>query len=191
MIGKLTGVIDELYIDSIILDVNGTGYLIYVPQNILITLKIADKNIFYIHTYIREDVLKLYGFSTKEHLEWFLLLQEVPKIGAKVAFTILGTLKIAELSKAIALDEEAIIAKAPGVGKKVAMRIITELKNKNVISSIKPENTAHLDAISALTNLGYNKEQSTIAVSESIKEYGKNLDCASLVRYSLKKLAVK
>lgn len=195
MIGKLTGTIDEVWADSIILDVNGVGYLVYIPQNIIFNLKIGDKISFYIYTYIREDILKLYGFDSKEQIDWFLLLQDVPKIGAKVAFTILSTLTLEELTKAIAFEEDTTISKTPGVGKKVAMRIISELKNKDInivntadrSSSIK--NNVHLDAISALLNLGYSKEQATKAVNDAIKESGNELDCSVLVKQSLKKLS--
>ena len=191
MIGKLSGVIDEIYQDRIILDVSGVGYLIYIPQNTLLTLQKGENACFYIHTYVREDALRLYGFSNKEQIEWFLMLQEVPKVGAKVAFTILGVVTVSQLKKAIAFEEDASISKAPCVGKKVATRIIAELKNKSLdVCDVEYiGSNAHLDAVSALVNLSYSKEQASLAVSSTIKEYGKDLDCASLVRYSLKKLA--
>lgn len=192
MIGKLSGIIDEINQDRIILDVNGVGYLIYIPQNVLLSLQKGEKSCFYIHTYVREDALRLYGFSCKEQLEWFLMLQEVPKVGAKVAFTILGVVTISQLKKAIAFDEDITISKAPGVGKKVALRIIAELKNKvleaNHITEDVVDNV-QLDAISVLVNLSYSKEQASLAVSSAIKEHGKDLDCSSLVRHSLKKIA--
>lgn len=187
MIGKLTGIIDEIYSEYIILDIAGVGYLIYVAD--ISSLQQGAKQSFYIHTYVREDILRLYGFLTNEQLQWFFLLQDVPKIGAKIAFTITGAISGAQLAKAISLNDDTMLSKAPGVGKKVAMRIIAELKNKILPSTVDNISNNRLDAISALINLSYSKEEAELAVAAIVAEHGAQLDCADLVRYSLKKLS--
>ena len=83
-----------------------------------------------IETHVREDQIRLFGFLTDVEREWFRLLQTVQGVGAKVALSVLGTLKPADLASAIALRDKAMVARAPGVGPKVAERIVTELKDK-------------------------------------------------------------
>ena len=83
-----------------------------------------------IETYVREDQIKLFGFASDIEREWFRLLQTVQGVGAKVALSVLGTLKLSELANAIAMRDKASVSRAPGVGAKVAERIVTELKDK-------------------------------------------------------------
>lgn len=202
MLGKLTGVIDEVNSDNIILDVRNVGYLIYMPGNIIASLAVGETYSFYIHTYVREDALRLFGFLQKAQLEWFLLLQNVPGVGAKVALAILGNAELAELSEAVTAGNASILSRAPGVGPKVATRIILELKNK--IKSIYPDYIASNiaansvmvkpraadDAISVLVNLSYSKEQAANAVALALQELAPEAECAQIVRVSLKKLAI-
>lgn len=200
MIGKLSGLVDELYNDSVVVDVNGVGYLVFLPQKNLYSLTLGSKISLYIHTHVREDSLKLFGFIDKDDLNCFMKLQDVPKIGAKVALLIMGTLSAVELVTAIALDDEDSLLKVPGVGKKVAQRIIAELKNKiliennNVVAKVSTNlehsgNLAMLDAISALVNLSYSRDQAQTIVSEVVQENGKDLDFSNLVKLSLQKMS--
>jgi Holliday junction DNA helicase RuvA len=115
----------------------------------------------------REDQIRLFGFMTDTEREWFRLLQTVQGVGAKVALSILGTLKPGELASAIALRDKAMVARTPGVGPKVAERIVTELKDKAPAHAARrpwcgcraPSMTdarrADRRAVSALVNLGY------------------------------------
>lgn len=199
MLGKLTGVIDEIASDNIILDVGGVGYLIYLPNNILSSLSLEDKCSFYIHTYVREDALKLFGFLHKSGLEWFLALQNVPGVGAKVALAILGSASVPELYNAVAVGNSSVMCRAAGVGQKVAARIIAELKNKLKLMSIETiegcarenmaDNSSAADAVSVLFNLSYGLDQASNAVAHAMQELPADADCAQIVRLSLKKLA--
>src|SRR6516225_4337372 len=83
-----------------------------------------------IETHVREDQIRLFGFMTDIEREWFRLLQTVQGVGAKVALSVLGTLKPGDLASAIAMRDKAMVARTPGVGPKVAERIVTELKDK-------------------------------------------------------------
>lgn len=131
MIGKLKGVIDEIADDHAVIDVHGVGYVAFCSPRTLGNLGGAgEAAILFIETYVREDMIRLYGFANQLEREWFRLLQNVQGVGAKVALAVLGTLSPSELANAIALRDIAMVSRAPGVGKKVAERIVTELKNK-------------------------------------------------------------
>lgn len=204
MIGKLKGVVDEIADDHVILDVHGVGYVVFCSVRTLGNLPSSgEAAVLLIETYVREDILRLYGFVTALEREWFRLLQNVQGVGAKVALAVLGTLTPSELANSIALRDIAMVSRAPGVGKKVAERIVTELKNKAPAYAgegvanigLKQElgegvaSTAVSDAVSALTNLGYSRDQAANAVASAMREAGEDADPSKLIRLGLKELA--
>ena len=131
MIGKLKGIVDTYGEDFVILDVGGVGYQVQCSARTLHELPASGQPaVLSIETYVREDQIRLFGFSTDVEREWFRLLQTVQGVGAKVALSVLSTLKPAELASAIAMRDKASVARTPGVGPKVAERIVTELKDK-------------------------------------------------------------
>src|ERR1700761_4525705 len=131
MIGKLKGVIDSYGEDFIILDVHGVGYQVNCSARTLQSLPApGEAATLSIETYVREDQIRLFGFTTDLEREWFRLLQTVQGVGTKVALAILSTLKASDLATAIALGDKAAIARSPGVGPKVAQRIASELKDR-------------------------------------------------------------
>jgi len=152
---------------------------------------------------VREDQLKLFGFETALEREWFRLLQSVQGVGAKVALAVLSTLTSSELANAIALQDKATVSRAPGIGPKVAQRIVAELKNKapalagdaGDAMGLKQElgegvaSAPVADAVSALSNLGYSRDQAANAVAAALKTAGDNPDSAKLIRLGLKELA--
>ena len=117
MIGKLRGVIDSYGEDWVILDVGGVGYVVFCSTRTLAALPPAgEAATLAIETYVREDQIRLFGFTTDLEREWFRLLQTVQGIGTRVALAILSTLKASDLATAIALGDKAAISRAPGVG---------------------------------------------------------------------------
>lgn len=204
MIGKLKGVIDEIAEDHAVIDVHGVGYVAFCSARTLGNLGGAgEAAVLFIETYVREDMIRLYGFANQLEREWFRLLQNVQGVGAKVALAVLGTLSPSELAHAIALRDIAMVSRAPGVGKKVAERIVTELKNKAPAFAGDASGTIGLkqelgagaapapvaDAVSALSNLGYSRDQAANAVTAALKEAGENADSAKLIRLGLKELS--
>lgn len=204
MIGKLKGIVDEIGEDHCILDVGGVGYVAYCPTRTLASLGDAGEPAsLFIETYVREDMIRLYGFATHLEREWFRLLQGVQGVGAKVSLAVLSTLSPSELANAVALRDIAMVSRAPGVGKKVAERIVTELKSK--APAYAGEAAARIglkqelgegaapapvaDAVSALTNLGYSRDVAANAVAAALKEAGEGADSAKLIRLGLKELA--
>jgi Holliday junction DNA helicase RuvA len=204
MIGKLKGIIDSYGEDCIVLDVNGVGYLVHCSPRTLQELPAVGQGAtLSIETHVREDQLRLFGFMSDVEREWFRLLQTVQGVGAKVALSVLGTLKPADLASAIAMRDKATVARAPGVGPKVAERIVTELKDKAPayvgldpavvrLSGAVDEKRAPqpiADAVSALVNLGYGGPQAASAVAAAARTAPTGADAASLIRLGLKELA--
>ncbi len=204
MIGKLTGIVDDSDAQSLILDVNGVGYLISASTRTLAALPARGQTIsLLIETFVREDQLRLFGFATQAEKQWFTLVQSVQGVGAKVALAILSTLSANELVSAISLGDKAMVARTPGVGPKVAQRIVTELKDKipafsgeigsiaNVLSGTEsaPTTSIAADAVSALSNLGYNSAQAAGAVARVIADAGADTKLEKIIRLSLKELA--
>jgi holliday junction DNA helicase RuvA len=204
MIGKLKGVIDSYGEDSVIVDVGGVGYVVHCSARTLQALPgTGEPVVLSIETHVREDQIRLFGFLTDVEREWFRLLQTVQGVGTKVALSVLGTLKPADLANAVAMRDKAAVARSPGVGPKVAERIVTELKDKApAYTSVDPaivrltgeveERRAPqpvLDAISALVNLGYGQPQAAAAVAAANREAGNGANTADLIRRGLKELA--
>jgi len=130
MIGKLRGVVDTVGPDWVILDVGGVGYEVSCSVRTLRNLIAGEEATLAIETYVREDVIRLFGFANENERQWFRLLQSVQGVGAKVALAVLGTLTVQDLANAIALQDKAMVAQTPGVGPKVAGRLVSELKEK-------------------------------------------------------------
>jgi Holliday junction DNA helicase RuvA len=204
MIGKLRGIVDSYGEDWVILDVGGVGYQVHCSARTLQALpQPGEAATLSIETYVREDMIRLYGFAGDVEREWFRLLQTVQGVGSRVALGILGTLKPGDLATAIALQDKAALARAPGVGKKVAERIVAELRDKApAYASVDPA-VVHLqsdiaerraprpvaDAVSALVNLGYAQVQASAAVAAASRAAGEAASTEELIRLGLKELA--
>lgn len=204
MIGKLKGTIEEIAEDHVLIDVHGVCYVASCSSRTLSRLgSVGEAAVLFIETYVREDQLRLFGFETALEREWFRLLQSVQGVGAKVALAVLSTLSASELANAIALQDKAMVARAPGIGPKVAQRVVTELKNKapafagdaGAAMGLKQElgegvaSAPVADAVSALSNLGYSRDQAANAVAAALKAAGESPDSAKLIRLGLKELA--
>ena len=201
MIGKLSGTVDEVAADYAIVDVHGVGYVAYCPARTLDRLTRGEAAVLFIETVVREDMIRLYGFSAAADRDWFRLLQSVQGVGAKVALAILSTLQGDALAQAIALQDKAAVARTPGVGPKLAARIVAELKDKGpagviagvpaaAISAItRAPKGAPAEAVSALVNLGYGQSEAGQAVAAAVAELGDDAGLDKLIRDGLKRLA--
>lgn len=204
MIGKLKGLIESYGEDYVILDVVGVGYEVHCSARTLQELPgVGQPATLSIETHVREDQIRLFGFVTEIEREWFRLLQTVQGVGAKVALSVLGTLKPSELASAVAMRDKAMVARAPGVGPKVAERIVTELKDKapaytNVDPALvrlsgalddKRAPAPVTDAVSALVNLGYAQAQAAAAIAAAARSAGEGAEATTLIRLGLRELA--
>ena len=206
MIGKLRGKVDAVGESYLLIDVNGVGYEVQASAKTLRNLKAGDEVSLTIDTHVREDAIKLFGFQSEHERSWFRTLQSIQGVGAKVALAVLSVLTPQDLANAIALGNWAAVEEAPGVGKKLAQRIVMELKDKapalsvaglnvpagtsgSAASAAAIANHAAAEAISALTNLGYNPQQASAAVAVAMKELGETAGTAGLIKRGLKELA--
>jgi Holliday junction DNA helicase RuvA len=204
MIGKLSGIIDSFGDDYLILDVNGVGYVVTCSSRTLQRLPArGEAASLAIETQVREDAIRLFGFTSDAERDWFRLLQTVQGVGAKVALALLSILSAGELATAIGTHDKASVARAPGVGPKLAARIVAELKDKApalaavdpIVARLAGEEEAKSaprpiqDAISALVNLGYGRPQAAAAVAASVNALGESAEAPALIRRGLKELA--
>lgn len=203
MIGKLTGSIDQILEDGVVLDVNGVGYVVQCSAKTLARLPAAGGAAsVHVETTVKEDRIVLYGFADRAERDWFRLLMTVQGVGAKTALSILSALSPEDARRAIAAEDKAAIARADGVGPKLAARLLHELKDKVGSMALGPSaratagspaqgggKGAGADAVSALVNLGYGRSEAYAAVAHALERLGPEAPLPELVRAGLKELA--
>ncbi len=163
MIASINGIIASKSPETIIVDVGGIGYQVFVPLSTYYRLPEEKASVFlHIYTHVREDTLQLYGFFSPLEKEIFLLLMHVSGVGPKLARNILSGIDVAEFLAAIRKGAVEPLRAIPGIGPKMAGRLILELKEKALSMTppvenalVKQDDPIHEDALSALTNLGY------------------------------------
>ena len=188
MIGKLKGTIDTIFEDTVILDVNGVGYLVGCSSRLLSKSAPNSSLSLWVETIFSQENLRLFGFETLEEKEWFKRLQLVQGVGAKAALNILSALSVPELEHALATSDQSAIRKAEGVGPKLATRIVTELKDKGSLSPFQGSNIDD-DVLLALINLGYKRNDALEAVKKVKKEQGDVLTLGALLQSALQLLS--
>ncbi len=205
MYSYIRGEIAEVYEDSIVLDNNGIGYLIFMSALDLKKLKgQGETKLIYTYFSVTENAVSLFGFLSREEREMFLLLLKVSGIGPKAALSLLSTMDEKELKYAILSDDEKAISKAPGIGAKSAKRIIVDLKDKIDSSFLSEDLKESLgedsgvsggalgdgtdnDAYLALISLGYSSSSAYRAISEV--EGRNEMDVSTLLKEALKRLS--
>ena len=158
-----------------VVDNSGVGYKIYTSGLSLSGVSVGDEVTFYTYLYVREDIFDVYGFTKNDELTMFLHLLSVSGVGPKAALAILSTLTPNQLVLAVMTNDAKALTKANGVGAKMAQRVILELSGKLKNSEILPDeslpqevtlDTSAVEAVSALTVLGYSQAEAKKAVSK-------------------------
>jgi holliday junction DNA helicase RuvA len=194
VIAMLAGVVDQTAADSIVLDVNGVGYLVFASSRSLAKAPGRGEPLrLLIETHVREDHIHLYGFADEAEREWFRLLTTVQGVGARIALALLSALAPEQLATAIAAQDRVVLTQAEGVGPKLAQRVVNELKDKvgavTLGPAAAPSHGAASEAVSALVNLGYPRGDAYGAVSAATRVLGANASLDALIRSGLKELA--
>ncbi len=204
MIGLLSGTVAAVGEDTALIDVGGVGYVVQSGGRTLARLQVGSPARLFIETHVREDAIKLFGFSSEEERAWFAHLQTIPGVGAKVALGILDTMPPDALADAIALQDKAAFARANGVGPKLAARLATELTGKggpkgyiglggsapraNTAASVAASG-ARAEAVSALVNLGIDQSSAARAVASAAKQFDADAPAPELIRAALKEVS--
>lgn len=182
MIGQITGKISHSDSRSIIIDVNGVGYKIFVSTDTLSKTKEEKSPLtFWTHLVVREDVLDLYGFLTKNELDFFELLISISGVGPRGALSILSLAPPDTLKKAISSGNTSYLTQVSGIGRKIAEKIVLELRDKiGVIESEGGNLDQEAETVLALESLGYSNKEAREALrkipasitdtSEQVKE---------------------
>lgn len=202
MIGYLKGKILEKDANTVIVDVAGVGYEVTIPLSTFYELGDVGADVsLRIFTHVREDALQLFGFKSARERDLYLKLISVQGIGAKSGITMLSGMSADEIVTAIRTNNLARLTSIPGVGKKTAERLVVELRDK--ISELtlgaaasasaggqqtSPADIVFDDALSALVNLGYQKNAAEKALQDAAKE-GTELTVQKLLRAALQRLA--
>jgi len=175
VIARLKGTLVEKSPSRIIVDVGGVGYDVLVPLSTFYGLGDPGAEVVLrVHTHVREDVIALFGFSTPLELDLFERLIAISGIGPKLALAVLSGIDPAELVRAIRAQDVARLTRIPGVGKKTAERIGLEMKDR-LPQAATPAGApiegddVRGDLLSALTNLGYNRNVAEKAIDEARK----------------------
>jgi Holliday junction DNA helicase RuvA len=201
MIANIKGILIQKSVNSIVIDVHGIGYHVFVPLCTFyelpdIGLPVSLK----IHTHVKEDAIQLFGFQTSEEKEVFQLMISVAGIGPRLATNILSGISAPELARAVCAEDLRKLVSIPGIGKKMADRMIFELKDKLLkillveaepLPGAGEDSSERIkeDALSALVNLGYKSSVAKDVVEKVIEESDGDVALEPLLKKALKMLA--
>lgn len=170
MIATLTGTISAFTTSSVVIDVNGVGYLIHITPRTSAGLVVGNRASLFTQLVVREDSMTLYGFESQQAKEVFELLQSVSGIGPKVALSALSIYDPQELFSAITTENASAIERIPGLGKKGAQRVILELKEK-IPAFTQVSSSSHTaiapwrdQVLMALVGLGFTAKDATARI---------------------------
>jgi Holliday junction DNA helicase RuvA len=207
MIARLTGTLDSVGSDGVVIDVGGVGYLAFCSARTIGRLPAPGGAVrLFVETHVREDHIHLYGFADAAERDWFRVLVTVQGVGARLALAILSAVAPEALLLAIVAQDKAVLAQADGVGPRLAARIVNELRDKVGGLALAPTspalaagdvvaaagdrgNGAVADAVSALVNLGYRRAEAFGAVAAASRRLGEAAALDALIRSGLQELA--
>ena len=182
MYSYIKGIIVDQLSNYIVIDNNGIGYQIFVPNPF--SFELNKEALVYTYNYIREDEYSLYGFKTIEEKELFLKLINVKGLGPKMAMPMLATGSITGIMDAIERENILYLKKFPKIGEKVARQIILDLKGKLNITAIAAETSNYDELIDVLESLGYKNSE----IKKIITNVDNNKSLEEQVKEALKLL---
>ena len=191
MIGRLSGTLLEKNPPTLLVDVNGVGYLVDVPMSTFYDLPaLGERVVLLTQQVVREDAHLLYGFLTGGERDAFRLLVKISGVGPRTALAVLSGMSVADLAQAVTLQESGRLTKVPGIGKKTAERLLLELKGKLGPELVVPGGRpaapdASVDVMHALLALGYSEREVTAVV----RQIGAEANVSDGIKQALKLLA--
>jgi Holliday junction DNA helicase RuvA len=195
VIASLAGTVAAISVDSVVLELGGVGYRVYVSPSVIASTQPGGTLKLFTHHVVREDLQALYGFRSAEELGFFGLLLTVTGVGPKVAMAIVGSRPTAELQLAIMQQDQAVLVTIPGIGKKLAERVIFELKEKVAAAGIAAAEvsvagmpTSESDVVGALQALGYSLPEAREAARHGLQMAGVGASLEDRVKAALRVL---
>lgn len=174
MIATLRGEVSQIEDNAIILEVGGVGLRVFVPAPLRTRLKAGEVVLLYTHLVVREDALTLYGFENQADRELFNTLLGVDGVGPKVALSVLSTMTLDAIQRAVFADEGDILSRVPGVGKKTAQKMALHLKDKlkptDALAKVAAMSDTDGEVLAALTALGYSVIEAQTAIQAIPKD---------------------
>ena len=174
MIATLRGEISQVEDNALILEVGGVGLRVFVPAPLRGRMRAGEVLLLYTHLVVREDALTLYGFEFQAERELFTILLVFDGIGPKVALSVLSTMTLDSIQRAVFADEADILSRVPGVGKKTAQKMALHLKDKlkpmDALATMAAMTDKDSEVLAALTSLGYSVVEAQSAIQALPKD---------------------
>jgi Holliday junction DNA helicase RuvA len=174
MIATLRGEITQIEENAVVLEVGGVGMRVFVPAAVRTRLKTGEVILLYTHLVVREDALTLYGFESQADRELFNTLLGVDGVGPKVALSVLSTMTLDSIQRAVFADEADVLSRVPGVGKKTAQKMALHLKDKlkptDALARVASMSDTDGEVLAALTALGYSVIEAQTAIQSIPKD---------------------
>lgn len=174
MIATLRGEVSQIEDNAIILEVGGVGLRVFVPAPLRTRLKAGEALMVFTHLVVREDALTLYGFESQADRELFNVLLGVDGVGPKVALSVLSTMTLDSIQRAVFADEGDVLSRVPGVGKKTAQKMALHLKDKlkptDALARVAAMSDTDGEVLAALTALGYSVVEAQAAIQAISKD---------------------
>src|SRR5215216_6951115 len=174
MIATLRGEVSQIEENAIILEVGGVGLRVFVPTPLRTRLKAGEAILLYTHLVVREDALTLYGFESQPDRDLFNILLGVDGVGPKVALSVLSSMTLDAVQRAVFADEGDLLSRVPGVGKKTAQKMALHLKDKlkptDALARVAAMSDTDSEVLAALTALGYSVVEAQSAIQSLPKE---------------------
>jgi Holliday junction DNA helicase RuvA len=180
MIATLNGEITQIEDNALVLEVGGVGLRVFVPAPLRGRMKVGEAAFLFTHLVVREDALTLYGFESQADRDLFNLLLGVDGVGPKVALSVLSTLTLDAIQRAVFAEEGEILGRVPGVGKKTAQKIALHLKDKlkptDALAKVAVMADYDSEVLAALTALGYSVVEAQSAIQSLPKDAPKDVE---------------
>ena len=174
MIATLRGEISQIEDNAIILEVGGVGLRVFVPTPLRTKMKAGESLMLYTHLVVREDALVLYGFESQADRELFNTLLGVDGVGPKAALSVLSTMTLDAVQRAVFADEADLLSRVPGIGKKTAQKMALHLKDKlkpaDALARAASMSDTDGEVLAALTALGYSVIEAQTAIQAIPKD---------------------
>jgi len=174
MIATLRGEITQIEDNAIIIEIGGIGLRVFVPAPLRGRMKVGEAAFLYAHLVVREDALTLYGFESQAERDLFNILLGVDGVGPKVALSVLSSMTLDAVQRAVFADEAELLSRVPGVGKKTAQKIALHLKDKlkptDALAKVAAMSDTDSEVLAALTALGYSVIEAQTAIQALPKE---------------------